>query len=76
MHILNQKQGGVKMAHEKMQALTGAPNKRLNSTMPTHDESTAAWCDTKKTLKDSHVRIPSEKGVLNAKEWVDNGSKL
>lgn len=64
------------LTHEKMEHLTGENNKRLNSSIPTHDESTAAWCDTKKTLKDSHVSIPSEQGVINAKEWVDNGSKL
>ena len=56
--------------------LSGRNNNRLDSKTPIHKENTAAWNETDKTLKPSKVSIPSEPNVVNAKEWVDDGSRL
>ncbi|MDF2879154.1 MAG: uncharacterized protein K0S30_2250 [Clostridia bacterium] len=63
--------------HAKIsEPLKGENNKRINSCNPTNNEGTAAWSDTDQLLDDSKVSIPSEKNVMRAKDWVDNGSKL
>ncbi|MDF2595199.1 MAG: uncharacterized protein K0R69_1540 [Clostridia bacterium] len=63
--------------HAKIsEPLKGENNKRINSCHPTNNEGTAAWSDIDQLLDDSKVSIPSEKNVMRAKDWVDNGSKL
>ncbi|ROR27227.1 uncharacterized protein DUF3787 [Mobilisporobacter senegalensis] len=64
--------------HENVQKdiLSGRNNSRLNSKTPIHKENTAAWNETDKTIKPSNVSIPSQPNVVNAKEWVDDGSRL
>lgn len=57
-------------------ALTGKNNSRLKSTVPTNRESTAAWSDYERTIAKSEVPIPAPEGVEEAKDWVDNGSRL
>lgn len=37
---------------------------------------TAAICDIKYTVTNAKVGIPSEQAVEDAKDWVDNGSRL
>jgi hypothetical protein len=71
-HILYKR----KVKSMKQNQLHGENNKRANTSKPITNESTAAWCDSDKVLRDSGVAIPSEQGVENAKEWVDNGSRL
>ncbi len=61
---------------QKNYQLDGSNNKRLTSSKPTDNEGTAAWANEKKVQKKSEVSIPSLDNVINAKEWVDNGSKL
>ncbi|PYG87808.1 uncharacterized protein DUF3787 [Ruminiclostridium sufflavum DSM 19573] len=56
--------------------LNSSKNDRLTSHKPTNNEGTAAWADEKHKQKNSDVSIPSLDNVINAKEWVDNGSKL
>jgi hypothetical protein len=56
--------------------LDGHNNKRLTSSKPVDNEGTAAWANEKNKQKNSNVSIPSVDNVINAKEWVDNGSKL
>ncbi len=64
----------------KSQALTGKNNERINKTTKTDNENTAAWANTDHTVPGSHVSIPGTGkdtyAVRNAKEWVDNGSRL
>jgi hypothetical protein len=60
----------------KQNQLNGENNKRLYTSKPIGSESTAAWADCEKVIRDSGVPIPSKEGVENAKEWVDNGSQL
>ncbi|MDE7313301.1 MAG: DUF3787 domain-containing protein [Eubacterium sp.] len=64
------------MNNEKSQPLTGADNKRLNKTSQSDNESTAAWAGTGHYAAKSYVSIPKASAVEDAKEWVDNGSRL
>lgn len=64
------------MDNHQDNVLTGAHNKRLNNTHPTNNERTAARTDADKVLDNTKVTVPSEQNVVNAKEWVDNGSRL
>lgn len=61
---------------KKYNQLEGKNNIRLTSSKPTNNEGTAAWANEKSRQKKSDVSIPSLENVINAKEWVDNGSKL
>ncbi|MDF2942051.1 MAG: hypothetical protein K0S01_909 [Herbinix sp.] len=54
----------------------GKNNKRLKATEPTNCECTAAWQDADENYKVDNVNKPSLERVIDAKEWVDNGSKL
>ncbi len=57
-------------------ALSGKNNKRLYSSTPTNSEKTAAWNDDNETIANSQVQIPATSCVEEAKDWVDNGSRL
>ena len=54
----------------------GKHNKRLDKIDPTNKEGTAAWQNFEGFYKVDQVGKPSEEDVIDAKEWVDNGSKL
>ena len=60
----------------KVQPLNGKNNIRLKETTPVNSEYTAAWADVDNIMPESQVTQPSIEDVINAKEWVDNGSKL
>ena len=64
------------MLNNKGCSLKGKDNKRLKSMKPTNNEATAAWANECETEANSKVSIPSLDSVEEAKEWVDNGSKL
>ena len=64
------------MQSKKAQPLSGTDNRRLKKGVPTNNEGTAAWADIDKLEPDSKVSVPSLENVLEAKDWVDNGSKL
>ncbi|TAH72126.1 MAG: DUF3787 domain-containing protein [Anaerolineaceae bacterium] len=51
-------------------------NKRLGKIRPTNKEQTASWQNFEGFYKVDQVGKPSEEDVIDAKEWVDNGSKL
>jgi len=61
---------------KKNYQLKGNDNKRLTSSKPTDNEGTAAWANEKAKQSPSEVSIPSIENVIDAKKWVDNGSKL
>ena len=46
------------------------PQKLVNS------NDTEAICDIKYTITNAKVGIPSEQAIEDAKDWVDNGSRL
>ena len=62
--------------NKKDKALTGADNKRLKKYRPTNSEQSAAWADIDKLKPESRVSTPSLENVIEAKDWVDNGSRL
>ncbi len=64
------------MENEKCKALNGSDNKRLKSNRPVKNEYTAAWSGTEDLRSESNVSIPSLRNVEEAKDWVDNGSRL
>jgi hypothetical protein len=64
------------MIDKENSALQGRNNVRLNSCDPTNSEYTAAWANTDKLYEIEQVSKPSPENVVDAKDWVDNGSKL
>lgn len=64
------------MQSKKAMPLSGENNKRLNKYRPTNRAYTAAWSETDKLQPESKVSTPSLENVIDAKEWVDNGSRL
>lgn len=51
-------------------------NTRGKTTIKNHSSETAAWSESYKVIPESNVTIPSIENVIDAKEWVDDGSKL
>ncbi|HKL79590.1 MAG TPA: DUF3787 domain-containing protein [Mobilitalea sp.] len=56
--------------------LRGKKNKRLENCNPTNCEGTAAWQNADENYDVELVNKPSIDRVVDAKDWVDNGSKL
>ncbi len=56
--------------------LDGSDNQRLNAHRPTNNEGTAAWQNSATRYQEDNVNKPSPERVIDAKDWVDNGSKL
>ncbi len=56
--------------------LCGRNNKRLYSHIRVNNNYTAAWADIDKIYPETNVTAPSEEMTKEAKDWVDNGSKL
>lgn len=64
------------MNNQKSKPLTGAHNQRINKMTQSGNEATAAWTGAERHTSKSNVTIPGSSAVHNAKEWVDDGSKL
>ena len=64
------------MAMKKLDNFQGRNNKRLKATDPTNCEGAAAWQNAEQNYKIDRVNKPSIENVMDAKDWVDNGSKL
>ncbi|MGL5331044.1 MAG: CDIF630_02480 family spore surface protein [Peptostreptococcaceae bacterium] len=64
------------LKNNKSKALSGANNNRLTKHRPTNNAQNAAWADVDKLKPESKVSIPSLSNVEEAKDWVDNGSRL
>lgn len=65
------------MQSKKAQPLSGERNNRLTKHRPTNNEGTAAWANIENLRPDgSQVSVPSLENVKEAKDWVDNGSRL
>lgn len=62
--------------NKKNDQLEDNDNKRLKAYRPTKNEGTAAYAEQFTKQEHSQVSIPSEENVIEAKKWVDNGSKL
>ncbi len=64
------------MLINKKDNFQGKNNKRLNTQRPTNSEGLAAWQNSESNYDVDQVNIPSIDNVIDAKDWVDNGSKL
>lgn len=64
------------MLKKNKDQLTGKDNKRLFSKKPTNSEATAAWQNSESEYPVEQVNHPALDEVTEAKDWVDNGSKL
>lgn len=64
------------MITNKKDHIKGDNNKRLHTEKPTNNEGTAAWQNCEENYKVDNVCKPSLDCVIDAKDWVDNGSKL
>lgn len=64
------------MIVNKKDHLQGKSNKRLDTVKPTNSEGTAAWQNSETNYKVDLVNKPSIDRVMDAKDWVDNGSQL
>lgn len=64
------------MQSKKAQPLSGENNKRLKKYRPTNSAQTADWADIDELKPESKVSVPSLSNVKEAKDWVDNGSRL
>lgn len=56
--------------------MQGKNNKRLHSQKPTNSEGTAAWQNSADNYEVDQVNKPMLDRVIDAKDWVDNGSRL
>ena len=80
--IINRKHHhGKEKVKENTQAkerehLDGENNTRIHATKPTNCECSAAWQDSATRYQETKVNKPSLERVVDAKDWVDNGSKL
>ena len=69
--------GGATLSdHGVNRQLSGRKNKRLYSKVRLNNNYTAAWADIDKVYPNTNVSAPSEEQTKEAKDWVDNGSKL
>jgi hypothetical protein len=73
---LFRRNGGIGMIVKGKDNFEGKNNKRLYTKDPTNSEGTAAWQNSETNYKVDQVNKPSLERVMDAKEWVDNGSKL
>ena len=64
------------MQSKKAQPLSGEGNKRLKKHRPTNNADTVAWNDIDELNLESNVSVPFLINVKEAKDWVDNGSRL
>lgn len=62
--------------NRKDKQLQGKNNKRLQTVNPTNSEGTAAWQNSETNYDVDQVNKPSLDRVIDAKDWVDNGSRL
>ena len=66
--------------HEKYHGisrqLSGKRNARLHSHVRVNNNYTAAWTDPGYVYPETNVTAPCEEQTEEAKDWVDNGSKL
>lgn len=56
--------------------LDGKNNKRIKKYYQLESEQTAAWTNAVSKDAKTNVSLPSNTAVNDAKDWVDNGSRL
>ena len=71
--LLRHKDKSQDKSQNKSQDLSNA---RLRDVVPTNNEGTAAWQSCESKHPEDQVCKPSIERVIDAKDWVDNGSRL
>ncbi len=60
---------------DKAKALNGENNRRLDLKLALDRAINAPFADAYNVYSETNVNIPSEENTLQAKDWVDNGSR-
>ena len=63
------------MLENKSKALSGENNRRLNLKLALDQGLNAPISEADQIMPESNVTIPSEENIIQAKDWVDNGSR-
>lgn len=61
---------------DNKQALNGSVSKQRNKITAANSEGTGSWEDGGRIDKETNLKIPGDYRVEQAKDWVDNGSRL
>ncbi len=75
-HFLGKESNHAKEQSRETGHVDGSDNKRLDAKKSTNKENTAAWQNSATRYQEDNVNKPSIERVIDAKDWVDNGSKL
>ena len=65
----------INLLQNNASALTGENNKRLTLKLAVDQGLNAPLSEADQIMPESNVTIPSEENILQAKDWVDNGSR-
>ena len=65
----------MKLLQNNSKALNGENNRRLNLKIPVDQGLNYSILESDQIMPESNVSIPSEENVIEAKDWVDNGSR-
>jgi hypothetical protein len=75
-NLLNKIKAGEKMKHDQMTHAPTEMNRRLKQTQAINSNVTESILDIEHLEGKGDVPIPSLEAIYDAKDWVDNGSKL
>lgn len=70
------KRGDNMLKQDQVGQYDTTKNTRIHSTKKKHSSATEAWANQAHMTQDANVSIPSDDAIMDAKNWVDNGSKL
>lgn len=65
----------MNLLQNNSKALNGENNRRLNLKIPVDQGLNYSILESDQIMPESNVSIPSEENVIEAKDWVDNGSR-
>lgn len=72
---IKRQQEVIILLENKDKALNGENNRRLNLKLALDQGLNAPISEADQVVPESNVTIPSEENVIQAKDWVDNGSR-
>ena len=72
---IKRQQEVIILLENKAKALTGENNRRLDLKLALDQGLNAPISEANQVMPESNVTIPSEENVIQAKDWVDNGSR-
>ena len=72
---IKRQQEVIILLENKAKALNGENNRRLKLKLALDQGLNAPISEADQVVPESNVTIPSEENVIQAKDWVDNGSR-